>query len=166
MALEEGQGHEHFVFRLAEKGSDGKYRGQDSNLHTKRHLILNQACLPISPPRRDRKRVPPVSSFSSRIRRSSILTLREDFFNGFDLFSMNLKLKAEHAVPLVIVEWSENGTHRLLCFPQFFQGSNFLKLLRNGLLKLCELLRTRIARRHHVPLHIKIRIEFRAIPSR
>ena len=80
MAYEEGQGHERFVFRFAEKGSDGKYRGQDSNLHTKRHLNLNQACLPISPPRRDRKRVPPDSSFSSRIRRSSILTLREEFF--------------------------------------------------------------------------------------
>jgi len=72
---------------------------------------------------------------------------------------MNLELKAEQAVSLVSVEWSGNGVHRLFCFPQFFQGSNFLKVLRNGLLKLCELLRTRIARRHHVPLHIKIIIE-------
>ena len=31
--------------------SPKKYRGQDSNLHTVRHLILSQACLPISPPR-------------------------------------------------------------------------------------------------------------------
>lgn len=29
-----------------------RYREQDSNLHTLRHLILSQACLPIPPPRR------------------------------------------------------------------------------------------------------------------
>ncbi len=33
-------------------GLEGKYRGQDSNLHKLAHLILSQARLPIPPPRR------------------------------------------------------------------------------------------------------------------
>ncbi len=43
---------QHGVVRSSSIGLLGKKcRGQDLNLHAVRHLALNQACLPIPPPR-------------------------------------------------------------------------------------------------------------------